>query len=204
MSLTHRNITNSCNNANIAYYHSGIWVKMESSIGTSGTTTDLVDIWGKSDGSIWTCGYAMDYSQSCILKYNGNSWQIIWSAHAVTTPPYGYLVSTIWAGDTYLYVGAGDGIYRTPLKGNDSTQKVLSLSLGPYRIRGSAENNIAVACSDGSIWHYNGSTWFQETPSYIQKPVKPLYSIAVSTNTIVAVGTDASTLKGIIIIGRRN
>ncbi len=189
-------------NGNITHYNNGNWDKM-----ASGTSTDLTDIWGNNDGkSIWACGYAMDYSQSSILKFDGTTWKTIWSSNAVNTPPYGYLVSTIWAGDKYLYVGAGDGIYRTPLNGSDTTKKVLPLQLAPYRIRGSAENNIAVSCSDGSIWHYNGATWFQETPSYLQRPVKPLYSIAVSENTIVAVGVDAETTdhKGRILIGRRN
>ncbi len=187
------------NGGNIANYQNNNW-----SIIISSTTTDLLDIWGNSDGStIWACGYDMDYSQSCILKFDGSDWQTIWSTHAVSTPPYDYLVSTIWAGDTYLYVGAGDGIYRTPLKGNDSTQKVLSLQLDPHRIRGSAENNMAVACDDGSIWHYNGATWFQETPTVL---FRPLYSIAVSENTIIGVGFDATktNIKGIILMGRRN
>ena len=186
-------------NGNIAHYNNGNWNKM-----TSGTTTDLTDIWGNNEGgSIWACGYAMDYSQSCILKFDGTTWKTIWSTNAVNTPPYGYLVSTIWAGDKYLYVGAGDGIYRTPLNGSDTTQKVLPLQLGPHRIRGSAENNIAVAVDDGSIWHYNGATWFQETPTVL---FRPLYSIAVTENTIVGVGFDATTsnIKGIIIMGRRN
>ncbi len=137
----------------------------------NGTTIELTDIYGNNDGkSIWACGYAMDYSQSSILKFDGTTWKTIWSTNAVNTPPYGYLVSTIWAGDKYLYVGAGDGIYRTPLNGSDTTQKVLPLQLGPHRIRGSAENNIAVAVDDGSIWHYNGATWFQETPTVLFRP----------------------------------
>ena len=91
---------------------------------TSGTTIELTDIYGNNDGkSIWACGYAMDYSQSSILKFDGTTWKTIWSTNAVNTPPYGYLVSTIWAGDKYLYVGAGDGIYRTPLNGSDTTRK---------------------------------------------------------------------------------
>ncbi|MHB8853733.1 MAG: hypothetical protein ACYC6P_10315, partial [Ignavibacteriaceae bacterium] len=103
----------------------------------------------------------------------------------------------------YLYVGAADGIYRNALIGNGSTHKVLSLPSGPHRIRGIAENNIVVACDDESIWYFNGASWFKETQSTL---LKPLYSIAVSTNTIVAVGFDATTIntQGIILVGQRN
>ena len=94
-------------------------------------------------------------------------------------------------------------LLRLNIKSKNVKSKVLSLQFGPHRIRGSAENNIAVAVDDGSIWHYNGATWFQETPTVL---FRPLYSISVSENTIVGVGFDASNLswKGLIVIGRRN
>ena len=187
------------NKGTIVNYKNNLWTKQ-----LGGTNLNLTDIWGNDAGStIWACGYAIDYSQSCILKFDGTAWKTIWKTNANNTPPYGYLVSTIWAGDKYLYAGAGDGIYRTPLNGSDTTKKVLSLQFGPHRIRGSAENNIAVAVDDGSIWHYNGATWFQETPTVL---FRPLYSISVSENTIVGVGFDATNLswKGLIVIGRRN
>ena len=183
----------------IGYYQNGVWQRIE-----SGTTTDLRDIWGSTDGkTVWACGYSNDYSQSCILKYDGNIWSTLWEKQSNQTPPYGFLVSTLWAGSKYLYVGAADGIYRNALIGNGSTHKVLSLPSGPHRIRGIAENNIVVACDDESIWYFNGASWFKETQSTL---LKPLYSIAVSTNTIVAVGFDATTIntKGIILVGRRN
>ncbi len=177
----------------------GNWQKLY-----SGTTTDLRDIWGSTNGkTVWACGYSNNYSQSCILKYDGNIWSTLWEKQSNQTPPYGFLVSTLWAGSKYLYVGAADGIYRNALIGNGSTHKVLSLPSGPHRIRGIAENNIVVACDDESIWYFNGASWFKETQSTL---LKPLYSIAVSTNTIVAVGFDATTIntQGIILVGRRN
>ena len=54
-------------------------------------------------------------------------------------------------------------------------------------MRGSAENNIAVAGDDGMIWHYNGANWrlLNDVGSGV-----PLYSVVVSDNMIVAVGAD--------------
>ena len=184
----------------IAHSQNGSWQKME-----SGTTIDLRDIWGSSDGqTVWACGYSNDYSRSILLNYDGTSWKTPWVKQpSGTKPPYQYFISSQWASDNFLYVAADIGIFRTPLNGSDSTKEILSLSSGPHSIRGSADNNIAIALDDGSVWHYNGASWFKETNS-VQS--KPLYSIAVSANTIVAVGFDATSMptKGIILIGRRN
>ena len=185
---------------NIAHYQSGIWTKME-----SGTKINLRDIWGSSDGkTVWACGYSNDYGSSILLKYDGNSWTPIWSRQpSSNAPPYQYFISSLWASDNYLYVAADVGIFRTALQGNDSTEEVLQLSSGPHSIRGSADNNIAIALDDGSIWHYNGAGWFKATNSV---QLNPLYSISVSSNTIVAVGFDATNIltKGLIVFGKRN
>ena len=184
----------------ILQYVNSVWKKQE-----SGTIVDLRDAWGSSDGkTVWACGYSNDYGSSVLLKYYGNTWATLWLKQpSSTSPPYEYFISSLWASDNYLYVAADIGIFRTSLKGNYSTQKVLTLSSGPHSIRGSADNNIAIALDDGSIWHYNGATWFKETNS---GQLKPLYSIAVSKNTIVAVGFDATTIftQGLILVGRRN
>jgi len=181
----------------IGYYDGSTWTKLE-----SGTTVDLQDVWGTSDGkTVWACGYSIDLSQSCLLQFNGTSWKSLWSRQGVTTPPYGSLVLTIWSGEKNLYVGAA-GIFRSSVSGGDSPQEMIPLAYVPHRIRGSAENNIAVASDDGTVWHYNGLTWFEEQMPGLSKP---LYSIAVSANLVVAVGFDATgtDVKGRILLGRR-
>ncbi len=183
----------------IAQYNGIIWTKL-----SSGTTIDLHDVWGTADGSeVWACGYSNDLSQSTLLQYNGALWKTTWLQQGTSTPPYEDLVLTQWSSDKFLYVGSATGIYLTPLSGNDSTRRVVILTSVPHLIRGSANNNIAVATDYKSIWHYNGSTWFEETPDEL---LKPLYSIAVSENTIVAVGFDATGLNwmGEISLGKRN
>ncbi len=182
----------------IAQYNGNMWTKL-----SSGTTIDLHDVWGTADGSeVWACGYSNDLSQSILLQYDGTLWKTIWLQKGSSTPPYEDLVLTQWASEKYFYVGSAGGIFRTPLTGDDTTQRVLALPSVPHLIRGSADNNIAVATDYESIWHYNGSTWFEETPDEL---LKPLYSIAVSENTIAAVGFDATGInwQGIIWIGRR-
>lgn len=184
---------------NITHFDGSSWQNAQ-----SGTTVNLLDIRGTIDGKvIWACGYSTDLSQSVLLRSDGTQWSTIWSTQSgALTPPYGQLVISVWAGDSYLYVAADDGIYRSPTSGNGAAQRILAIPTAPLRIRGSGENNIAVACADGSIWHYNGATWKQVATG---APSMPLYSIAVSTNLIVAVGFDATgiDLKGRVVIGRR-
>ena len=186
------------NSGTIVHSANSTWQKAE-----SGTTVDLQDITGTADGSsIWACGYSSDLSQSALIHSAGGAWSTVWSSQTPSTPPYGQLVLTVWAGSANLYVGATDGVYRAPLDGSTVPQRVLALPSVPHRIRGSGENNIAVACDDGSVWHYNGATWKQLVPP---EQLKPLYGIAVSANLIVAVGFDATTTnwRGRVVVGRR-
>jgi hypothetical protein len=186
------------NGGTILHFANGTWLGFE-----GGTNIDLRDVSGTSDGSlVWACGYSNDLSRSCLLRYDRTAWSIVWLKESNPVPPFGDLVLTGWSSDKFLYIGAADGVYRTPLPGDSSARRVLTLPSVPHRIRGSAENNIAVACDDQSIWHYNGATWLQATPG---EPLKPLLSVAVSANSIVSVGFDATGMnwEGRIVVGKR-
>ncbi len=181
----------------ILYYNGTSWAVQQ-----SGTTIDLRDVWGSADGrTVWACGYSLDLSQSCLLRYDLNTWTTIWLKQS-NPDPYGDLALTGWSSEKYLYVGADQGVYRSALTGVGSVQQVVALPSVPHGIRGSADNNIAVACDDQSIWHYNGATWLRQTASGV---FKPLYSIAVSKNTIIGVGFDATNIdvEARVSVGKR-
>ncbi len=174
----------------IAHYSDGNWTKME-----SGTTIDLRDVWGTPDGSVvWACGWSNDESQSILLKYDGTSWKTVWSRNGTEVSPYGYFVTSVWATDS-LFLSSGRGVFR------DTTQ-VATLPWFPYRIRGTANDNIAVAGDEGMIWHWNGADWKQLN----LQSGEPLYSMAISGSMLVAVGSDFNIGlqigAGLIYIGR--
>lgn len=180
----------------IIRYSNGTWTQMP-----SGTTIDLRDVWGSSDGSVvWACGYSNDNSQSILLKYDGTSWKTVWSSHP-SMPPYGGVITSLWGLDSLYLVGT-DGAFREEIGGEDSVQHLFSLRDFPYRIRGSAGNNIAFVGDDAMIYHYNGSTWKLVNISTLDQP---LYSVAVSKDMIVAIGSDYSVGFGaaLIYVGKR-
>jgi hypothetical protein len=185
----------------IVHYSNGVWTKME-----SGTITDLRDVWGSPDGSeVWACGRSNDNSQSVLLKYDGTQWRTVWTRQGGVTAPYGDIVTSLW-GEKHLFTATNYGIYIQDITGADTARQVLAVNHFPYRIRGSAENNVAVVGDDGMIWHYNGSTWklLNEVGSGV-----PLYSVAVSENMIVAVGADFNVTtsfppRALIYVGHRS
>ena len=179
----------------IVHYANGVWTKME-----SGTDYDLTDVWGSPDGSVvWASGwrnYNVDTAQGILLRYDGTSWKTVWKRGANTTPPYGDFIPSLW-GRTHLFASSNFGVYIQSMSGIDTATLSLSLSHFPYRIRGSAENNVAVVGDFGMIWHYNQKDWKQ---IHVTTLDQPLYSIAVSTNMIVAVGSDYSIGLGAALI----
>jgi hypothetical protein len=173
----------------IAHYSGSSWTKQ-----VSGTDIDLRDIWGTPDGSVvWACGWSNDNTKSVLLKYNGQAWQTIWDRDTVFTSPYGYFVTSVW-GINSLVAATGRGVFQ------DTTQ-VVTLPWFPYRIRGSAKNNVAVVGDNGMIWHWSGEDWKMLNDHSAQ----PLYSVAVSRNKIVAVGSDFTVGLGaaLIYLGQR-
>jgi len=177
-------------NGEIGFNNGTNWTSMP-----SGTTIDLRDVWGSSDGkTIWACGFSDDDSQSILLKYTGSSWETVWSRGGTSfVSPYGYFVTSLW-GTNSLILSSGRGVFQ------DTTQ-VVTLPWFPYRIRGSANNNIAVAGDNGMIWHWNGADWKQLNTQSGQ----PLYSLAVSQTMIAAVGSDFNIGLGaaLIYLGKR-
>ncbi|MDE3058556.1 MAG: hypothetical protein KGJ59_11435 [Bacteroidota bacterium] len=177
------------NAGTIIHNSNGTWTKME-----SGTTIDLRDVWGSPDGSVvLTCGWSNDESQSILLKYDGTNWKTVWSRNGPSVNPYGYFVSSVWETDS-LFLSSGRGVFR------DTTQ-VIVLPWFPYRIRGSANNNIAVAGDEGMIWHWSGTDWKQLN----LQSGEPLYSVAISKTMLIAVGSDFNIGLGaaLIYIGKR-
>ena len=181
----------------IVHYANGVWTRMQ-----SGTNYDLTDVWGSPDGSvIWACGwrnYSVDTAQGILLRSDGTDWTTVWKRGSNTTTPYGDAISSLW-GQTHLFTSSNFGVYIQSMSGIDTALQSLSVSHFPYRIRGSAENNVVMVGDFGMIWHYNQKGWKQINITSLDQP---LYSVAVSTNMIIAVGSDYSVGLGAALIYR--
>ena len=188
------------NAGTILHYSNNGWTKME-----SGTGYDLTDVWGSPDGTVvWVCGwrnYSVDTAQGILLRYDGTSWRTVWKRGANTTPPYGDYVSSLWC-QKHVFTSTNYGVYTQSMSGVDTAVQSLSLNRFPYRIRGSSEDNVVMVGDFGMIWHYNQKDWKMLN---LTDPGQPLYSVAVSTNIIVAVGGDFDIGLGaaLIYMGKR-
>jgi hypothetical protein len=85
----------------IVHYDGVNWSKME-----SGTTIDLLDVWGSPDGStVWACGYESSFSESTLLRYNGSVWEEY--GHSPPRGVYQDLFGSVWfpRSDSAFVVG---------------------------------------------------------------------------------------------------
>jgi len=170
----------------------------------TGTTVNLLDVFGSDESNnVWACGYSNDYTASVLLQYVGQTWVATWSRMQSSTPPFGNLLSSVWAFGNSLYVASDLGVFKCivsqPLQ---NAKLLLPLSSFPYRIRGSSHNNIVVVGDRGMIWHYNGMTWKLIGRTGL---TQTLLSVAVGQNRIVAVGADDSSIpaRAIAYLGRK-
>ncbi|MEW6510473.1 MAG: glucosyl transferase [Bacteroidota bacterium] len=187
------------NGGGIARYSNGAWQKLE-----SGTTIDLRDVYGSSTGgTVWASGYSNDYFNSVLLAFDGQSWNTIWARPPGTPSSFGDLAMTLTVVGSTLYSATNLGVFSQASSTMSlAPTKMLDLDAAPFRIRGSAPNNLFVVGDQAKIWHYNGSTWKQLN---VPDPNRPLYSVAASKNTVIAVGPDYNTFprRAVVYVGRR-
>lgn len=194
------------NSGNIAHYGGPAvgWKKIESN-----TNKMLSDIYGYNK-NVWISGY--DLTGSIILKVQDQKVDMRYESNLHFTVPGGIsgLVEGIWTPNEFsFYAVSSSGLYRGDrnLTGNfQSIYKNYDNFEGGYlSLRGTNHNNIFTGGYNGSIHHFNGSSWFtfQETIDYNQI----IYNLDVKENIVVGVGeTFINTFeyKGIILIGRKN
>ena len=174
------------NNGFIAHYQNGQWSRIE-----SGTTVNLLDIWGGSDGTLWSCGYTSNYSTTVLLRNSGSGWVKLFEGSA-GEQNNGYTINQIagvWSKNDYrIYLLKSDGIFLQANNNELFLQKQLaSFIYGSYDIDGTDDNNIFVSAYR-FVGHWNGMT-FREYPAIYQENRK-YYSIKARGNTVCAGGTD--------------
>ncbi len=188
-------------NGNIAHHQNGNW-----SLEESGTTVDLLDIWGGSDGTLWSCGYTSNYSTTVLLRNAGSGWVKVYEGDGLDLNN-GYhigLIGGVWsANDHRVYLMDNVGVF---LQRNSNQlnleNEIINFTHFSYDIDGTDDNNIFI-CGDWFVGHWNGMT-FREYPAVYQEHRK-YYSIKVKGNTVCAGGTDYNGpifSKAVIILSK--
>jgi hypothetical protein len=197
------------NSGLIAHYNGQNWQKLESPAGAGGTEVDLLDVWGSPDGRVvWACGYT-DYVGTVLLKISGNSVEKVYDDNdywfITRQDSLSGVLTSLWTDNpNILYLISPNGMYRAPAVTRGQADR-LWYNNGhvpgfPYRLRGTAVNDMIVVGDYRTIVHYNGYSWryYDELNS-----IARLRSVDVRDNLVVAVGADLENGIGLIVTGTR-
>lgn len=191
------------NNGNIARYNGTSWTKIE-----SGTSVNLLEIWGTIDGStIWACGYTDDYGTSALIRIMNNLSEKIYegSSNNQSNGHYVGPMSGVWLDNKYIvFLMTGAGIYIQKSSNEFLLEKeIVKFNHGSYGIDGTGPNNI-FACGDEFVGHWNGNSYV-EYPELAEQ-LRTYYNVSVKENIVCAVGYNyggALYSSAIIALGRK-
>ncbi len=185
----------------ITRYNGSTFTLME-----SGTTVDLLDVWGTPNGEVWACGtYYFGNAErkrpSILLRLNGPFWETVLSEENEGSFPQNDVPSSVFSGifqlpgSEKLFMTTGYGVFKYSITSQKWywVKKRTTFSgfpppeMGiPFEIRGTAANNLIAAGYHNSLVHFNGSTWKQFT-----EPLREFAwprSLAVSPGGVISVG----------------
>lgn len=178
----------------IARWGGSGWTKL-----AIGTTLDIRDIWGSSDGSqILAIASSLNTPEKKVLSIHGTTVTTL-SDSGLPWDIYG-----LWFSPNKKYYIAGGGIFsknqlNDPVWNN--SQNVISYEAGG--IRGNDTNDVFEVGSFCEITHYNGKSW-HDYKDEIPIADGALGRVAVKDNLMIAVGfAGSSDQKAIAIVGRR-
>jgi len=187
----------------IAHFNGSDWSKIE-----SGTTSNLIDIWGTQEGNtIWICGVNNDYGISTLLKIKDGISEVIFEGSS-NTKSNGYYVgpvSSLWSDNDYrVFLMNWGGICLQ--KNSDKLfleKRIAAFGNMGLGMDGSSYNNV-FTCGQRLIGHWNGVNFseYQE----LQTPQRTLMSINVKSDIICSVGFDYNGpvySNAVIILGRQ-
>jgi hypothetical protein len=185
------------NSGSIAHYNGSTWTKIE-----SGTTLDVVDIYGSTNPSTGKqeilavasqLGVSLDRR---IFEINQTTATAL-SDYPITQP-----MSGIWFVPERHYYVTGSGTYE---KRNlsDNAWTLHSANLTTYytdEVRGNGLNDVMVVGAFGEILHFNGTSW-QSYRSQTALSNGAYGGIALKGNLVITVGHDGP--QAVITMGRR-
>ena len=157
------------NNGNIARYDGKNWQKIE-----SGTTLNIGDIWGMSDGKGGYDKYLA--ADNFMIKLDSKNQRT-----SFTIQQSGF-INSLWAKTDHLIYTAGDGV---TLFKNSNWERTDNLELNLiFRIRGEDYNNVSGLSANRKIYHFNGYTWL----GIATEPNNTFIKVEITKKIIASVG----------------
>uniref|UniRef100_A0A832DEN6 Glucosyl transferase n=1 Tax=Ignavibacterium album TaxID=591197 RepID=A0A832DEN6_9BACT len=193
------------NNGNIAHWDGVSWRKIE-----SGTTIDLLDVWGSPNGTVWACGE--NIYKTVLVKIKNNLANIVFEG----TYPMQQVKNrfsdgllSLWTNNkNFIYVLSPNNLYRCE---NNTTGE--GRELYPYndyfkgaylRLRATSINNLFTSGNKSTITHFNGFSW--KIYDELRNEDQLLVGSDVVDNLFVTVGEKYENIfnyKGLIIVGKK-
>jgi hypothetical protein len=177
----------------IVRYDGNQWTFME-----SGTTVDLLDIWGSEDGTVWACGYNSEDAFTVLLRHDGIQWNKVYEGSPDNQNNNEFIgpTSGVWTNSKFFtYVASWGKIYKQP---NNNTLDIKRITQNfsdvAFSMRGTNHNNIFIAGQHGLVGHFNGVTYQEITE--LKNEDEYLLKIDVKNNTAAAVGYNYQGFTG--------
>jgi len=156
-------------NGGIAHYDGKSWQKIE-----SGTTLNIGDIWGMSDGKGGYDKYLA--ADNFMIKLDSKNQRT-----SFTIQQSGF-INSLWAKTDHLIYTAGDGV---TLFKNSNWERTDNLELNLiFRIRGEDYNNVSGLSANRKIYHFNGYTWL----GIATEPNNTFIKVEITKKIIASVG----------------
>ncbi|MCK6602440.1 MAG: hypothetical protein L6Q77_11530 [Bacteroidetes bacterium] len=171
----------------------------------TGTTIDLLDIWGLNENEVWACGYNSTTFESVIVKGNKNGFLPV----NQFLPNKLRAISSIYPLNKNEMFFSAEGVpYRFPNTSIEMAKPFLSqgaplnMTALTFRTRGNGENDIVSGGVRANIWHYNGSSW--QTYPEIKGQWRIFYSLDFKDKLLVGVGYDLTLDdRALVVFGRK-
>ncbi len=197
------------NSGNIAHYNGTSWTKIE-----SGTTLHLTDIYGNTDGNIYSAGVDIPNIKGVVVKNSTTSiWDVMIEGEIIDESQlFAKLFGSfgaVWIDEIGTIYTGGDFLYQFKNSKWDFVRSLPENYLGGdqyyigylYSIRGNKSNDIIVAGDRNTLRHFNGLDWSEIGIPY--NPYRSIFwrSVRIKDNLSVAVGHEGIKAK-IIMLNR--
>ena len=188
----------------IAHSDGSSWQELQ-----SGTTVDLLDVWGSPDGSVvWACGYT-DFEGTVLLKITGLIVELVYEDidnwFNIRPDSISGVLTGLWTNEpSKLHIITPAGMYVASSNTHGEAQRIWTennfLPGFPRALRGQSSNDLFTAGDFSFMAHYNGASWhiYNRFAGRIRSR-----GIAITKNLVVLAGLDIQSNRATIIRGER-
>jgi hypothetical protein len=173
---------------NIIHYDGTSWTKIE-----SGTSMDIYDICGSSDGSQILAIACEDGINKKLIQIQGTTASFL---NDTGLPNFIY---GLWFVPNKAYYIVGGGVYTKHSLEETSWKRQYVTAWESGGVRGNDINDVFVTGGGLEIVHFNGATW--HTYSEFSSTTASIGSLAIKGDLMITVGLDGA--KAIAIVGKR-